>query len=1107
MKKKLPKAMLLLMFLVSFAAMGQKAQTKSWQEMMKDKNARLSDIQKAFYADPENPFGPQMKSARKETGEKDEDEGGGWELFKRYEAFAAPRTFPSGDRSLLARTPYEYQKYLNERAQLKQSINPALQANTWTYFNPSGVPQGGGAGRVNCITIDPANSSNLWLGAPDGGLWKSVNGGGSWTTSTDLFTDLGVSDIAISPASSLVIYAATGDRDGYNSGGAHVYTYGIMKSTDGGTTWANVFAQVVSSGNMISRILIDPSNTQNIYASGSFGIVKSTNGGTSWASVLSNGETIWSMEFKPGTSSTIYASGQNFYVSTNSGTTWPQVTSVLPGGVFRMSVGVSKANANYVYVLAADAAGSSLSGVYQSVNSGVSFTQKTAGSPNLMGFQQDGSDAAGQSFYTLSIGVSPTNVNEIMVGGVNLWRSTDGGSTWGSGSVSYWAANHTAANYVHADIHHILYLNGTTVLVGCDGGIFHTTNSTSNWSDLSSNLQIGQLYGLGMSTTSPSVVLSGWQDNGTNLMTTATSWSSPLGGDGMKCFIDYSNAQKMYGEQYNASFNSSTNGGLSWNSIGPNTTESSAWATPWKQDPTTPATIYGGLTNLWKSTNSGGSWTQLGTNPDQTTYMDEFAVAPSNSQIIFVTKSTGIYKSVNGGSTWSTISGLPSTDAATYIAFCPTNPNIVYITYSGYTAGSKVFVTSDGGATWTNYSTGLPNLPADCITYQKNAHGAVYVGMDVGVYYRDSTLTSWQPYSNGLPNVIVNQMEIYYPTGKIRAATYGRGIWEIPVYTPAALSAPTANFTASNTAVCAGKSVNFTDNSTGSPTSWSWTFPGGTPGSSVLASPTGIVFASSGTYTVSMTATNSIGNNTHTQVITVNANPAVTSSASVPAFCNGKTSSLSALGANTYSWSPSTGLSGTTGTPVTASPASSVTYTVTGTNAAGCTSTSLVALTVHANPAIPVVTEAGHLLSTSATGVTYQWYLNGTLIPGATSQTYTGTTFPANYTVVVTNPSGCSATSVLFAATGIQEEALTNSLSVFPNPNSGVFEMNFSSAAPADYVLNVYNAIGKRVLQQTLSNLNGNCHKTIELTGYGSGIYMLSLSNASQTAIRKIVIY
>jgi PKD repeat protein len=934
--------------------------------------------------------------------------------------------------------------------------------------------------------------------------------------------------------------------------------------------------------------------------------------------------------------------------------------------------------------------------------------------------------------------VNPTNASEVMVGGVNVWKSSDGGSTWGSSAITYWAASHTATNYVHADIHHIYYQNGTTVLIGCDGGIFKTTNTGTSWSDICTNLQISQPYSLGMSTTNAAKVLSGWQDNGTNLMTTTTAWTSTLGGDGMKCFVDRTNDNVLYGEQYNGNFNRSTNGGTGWTTLGPpNSSETTAWATPWKQDPVTANTIYGGMTNLYKSTNQGTSWTVMGTMPDAADYINEFAIAPSNPQVIYVVKNGGVFKTVNGGSAWTTITGtIPSTLAATYVAVCPTNPNIAYVTVSGYTAGSKVYVTADGGTTWTNYSTGLPNLPANCITYSPNAHGAVYIGMDVGVYYRDSTLSTWQAYNTGLPNAIVMQMEIYAATGKLRAATFGRGIWEVPLYVPSAGTAPTATFSASSTSICAGASVNFTDNSTGTPTAWSWSFPGGTPATSAVQNPSGIVFATAGSYTVSLTASNASGNNSHTQVITVSGKPVVTSSASSSTFCAGGSSTLTAGGASTYSWSPSTGLSSTTSASVTASPTSSVTYTVTGTSAGGCTNTSTVALTVNPKPAItgtasassfcaggtssltagggttyswspstglsattgspvtaspaatttytvtgtnaggcsntatvaitvnpkpvltgspaspticaggnivltesgastytwspstglssttsasvtaspattmtytvggasaagctstttvtvtvntsitasagsnasvcpgkstqlnasggstyswnpptglssttipnpvaspsatttytvtvhsgtcsgtstvtvslsavpptPVVTGAGSVLSTSATGVTYQWYLNGTLIPGATSQTYTGTTFPGNYMVTVTNTAGCSASSASYLATGIEDHQVIEEFNLFPNPNNGVFDLNVNVNEPGNYMLNVYDMIGKLVFTESLPNLNGHFHQTITLQGCSAGVYMLSLSNAKQHAVRKVIVY
>ncbi|HEV7231182.1 MAG TPA: T9SS type A sorting domain-containing protein [Bacteroidia bacterium] len=779
MKKNKTPLFLSALLLLAFAGNAQQS-SPNWMEQLSTPKANFFDIQKNFYANPAN-------SALTGTGESEEEDANGAELFKRFEYFAEPRVYPSGDLSLLGRTHEEFQKYMEQiPARIAQS---QYTQSTWTYFCPSGIPQGAGAGRVNCIAVDPNSTSTLWLGTADGGLWKSTNGGNTWATTTDLFTSLGVSDIVFDPANHLIMYVVTGDKDGFHTGSPHAFSFGVQKSTDGGLTWTTLYPLSITSKPMISRFLIDPSNSQNMYVSGNFGISRSTDGGTTWSTPFTGAGSVMSMEFKPGTPGTLYASGKYFYRSVDNGVTWTNISSGLPtSGTYRESIGVTAANGAYVYVLAADSVNTALLGVYQSTDGGTTFTKKTGTSPNLLGFSQTGSDAGkGQGFYTLSIGVSPTNASELMVGGVNIWKSTNGGTSFGSSAVTYWASNHTSSNYVHADIHHILYQDGTTVLVGCDGGIFKSTSGGTSWTDICSNLQISQLYGLGMSTTNPAKVLSGWQDNGTNLMTSKTSWQYALGGDGMKCFIDYSNDNIMYGEQYNGNFNISTNG-TSWSNLGPPSSEKTAWATPWKQDPKVSNTIYGGQVNLYKSTNQGSSWTMIGTQPDATNTITEFAIAPSNTQVIYVVKKTGVTKTTNGGTSWTTLTGLPTSSAPTYVAVNATNPNIVYVTFSGYVSGSKVFASGDGGATWTNYSTGLPNLPANCITYAKNSKGAVYVGMDVGVYFRDSTFSSWQPYITGLPDAIVTQMEIYYPTQMLRAATFGRGIWEIPLYVPGVMT-------------------------------------------------------------------------------------------------------------------------------------------------------------------------------------------------------------------------------------------------------------------------------------------------------------------------------
>jgi len=1028
MKKHITPILSLLLCLTSGLLSAQKQTPSFWLNLMEDQKVTFYDVQKSFYADPENPF-----SQIKKAGEEEEQENGGWEQFKRYEYFASPRVYPSGNRALLASTSGEFQKYLNDRAQQRQGT-PSIQSAAWSYFCPNGIPNGAGAGRVNCICADPSNSSNVWLGAPDGGAWKSSNLGGAWSTNSDMFTNLGVSDVAVAPGNNKIIFVATGDRDGFFSGSSQIYTYGIMRSTDGGLTWANVYSTAVTTAGMMSRILIDPSNIETIYASGTFGILKSIDGGTTWTITKSAFEPIWSMEFKPGNSNTIYASGKNFFVSNDAGATWTTISSGLAPKTFRMSIAVTPANPSYVYVLSADQKGMSINGVYRSTDSGNTFTKRKDGTvaPNLMGFSSSGSDAgAGQSFYTNTIAASPTNAEEVMVGGVNIWKSTDGGTTWGTKAITNWSTYHGAANYVHADIHQILYINGTTVLVGCDGGIFKSTNDGTSWGDICSNLQISQLYGMGMSTSKPAYVISGWQDNGTNLMTSTTAWASALSGDGMKCFVDYSNDNNMWGEQYNASFNGTTNGGASWNYLGsPSTTEATAWATPWKQDPGHAGTILAGMTNMYNSTDGGNNWNQLGTQPDVGNYVNEFAVAPSNSQVIYVVKNSGVFKTADGGTTWTDLN-LPASNAASYVAVCPTDPNIVYVTVSGYTAGSKVYVSADGGTTWTNYSTGLPNLPANCITYQKNSNGAVYMGMDVGIYYRDSTTTSWQPYNAGLPNAVVSQIEIYYPTGMLRAATYGRGIWQAPLYVPAS-TPPTAVFVTGSNTPCAGSGLNFTDNSTGNPYIWNWSFPGAATTSSTMQNPAGIVYATAGSYTITLHVSNAAGTDSTTQTVTI-----------LP------------------------------------------------------------------TPAAPVVTQTGSVLSTTATGGTYQWYLNGIAIAGATSQSYTATTIPGNYLVTITNSSGCTASSPSFAATatGIQELSATREFQISPNPNNGVFDFNLVVVQPGDYELNVYNTIGQVLVSQKISHLTSAYHQTIDLTSYGSGVYLLSVTDSHHQTVQKVVVY
>jgi PKD repeat protein len=348
-----------------------------------------------------------------------------------------------------------------------------------------------------------------------------------------------------------------------------------------------------------------------------------------------------------------------------------------------------------------------------------------------------------------------------------------------------------------------------------------------------------------------------------------TTWTEIYGGDGMDCFIDRTNNNTIYGSYVYGEYYRSTDGGTNWTAITtgiPNGTNSQEWLSTWHQDPVTAATIYAaGRPAMYKSTNSGTNWAAVGT-PTGTGNILEFEIAPSNNQIIYALKtgSNAVSKSVNGGASFTSVStGLPTTVSPTDVAISNTNPNIVYVTYSGYTAASKVYKSIDGGTSWTNISTGLPNIPCNTVVYSNgNANNAIYVGTDVGVYYKDNT-TSWIMFNTGLPNVSVSDLEIYYPTNRLRAATFGRGTWDSDLYSAVA-AVPVASFTASSTTICAGQTVTFTNTSTGLPTSYNWTFAGGTPGTSTATNPT-ITYNTVGTFAVDLTATNASGSNTSSQ--------------------------------------------------------------------------------------------------------------------------------------------------------------------------------------------------------------------------------------------------
>lgn len=821
---------------------------QSWVGKMQDRSVNFYTVQQDF---------------KTHWGNKPYIRGNGWKQFKRWEAFWEPRVFPHG-----MRPPIDYTWKEHLRFQRTYSSNSSSNRNAnWTPMGPytwTTSSYNPGNGRVNAIAEDPNDMNTLYVGAPSGGCWKSTDGGLSWTVLTDDLQSLGVSAIAIDYTNSDVIYIGTGDDDANDT-----YSIGLLKSTDGGVTWADVTPSSSSIfGSKIYKVIIHPVDHNTILLASSTGCHRSTDGGATWT-LLRSGS--WrDIELKPGDPNTIYLSNKTVYRSTDAGASWTLSNVGLPAtaAVNRGEIAVSAANPDYLYFVCGDDNNSSFYGLYRSTNSGASFTLQ-ANTPNVFaGDITGGNPNSGQSWYDMAIAVSPTNAEEVYVGGINVWKSTDGGVTFTIRS--HWVYPPSVA-YTHADIH-TLEMYGNRLYCGSDGGIFRSTNGGTSFADLSDGLSISQFYRIGGSELVPHKIIGGTQDNGTNLVSNNAALHVN-GGDGMEALISPTDSLTMYASFQYGGFRRSDDGGYNFTGIFPTKSGDGAWVTPLVMNPQDGDMLLAGFDEVYLTLDRGNSDSPISSfGLPSGTLLRNLAISASDGYTHFYAGTySQIFGTSNSGTVWTDITaGLPNS-AMSSITVHPTNPLKVWVTFSGVQNGQKVYVTEDGGTTWSNVSGNLPNIPVNCLAYQVGSADGIYVGTDVGIYYTDSLLAGWQFYSTGLPNVIVNDLEINYTIGKIRAGTYGRGIWESPIKQPIT-TPPTANFGYSTNQVCVTDSIEFSDASIDHAPNWTWYFPGGSPSTSTAQNPK-VVYPSTGIYNVTLVVQNMNGADTITKSIPVSYQP------------------------------------------------------------------------------------------------------------------------------------------------------------------------------------------------------------------------------------------
>lgn len=713
---------------------------------------------------------------------KDKDykkKGSGYKPFMRWEYHWRNKTDAQG----FLITPAQMWTAFNQKNDRNSSRN-GLNApvSNWQPIGPFANANANSTrarGRVNTVFVDPVNPNTIYMGTPAGGIWKSLDAGTNWIPLSDHLPQIGVSGIAVDPNNTNTIYISTGDCDANDS-----YSIGVMKSVDGGNTWNTTGLSFATTDKSSGDIIINPNDSNMLWVATSDGIYKTSNAGTTWTLSQAGDFSQGRIRLKPGDPNTVFAVSKNrFYRSTNAGTTFSIVSPGLPLSSNRLLLDVTAANPNTLYILSTNTS-SGMQGIYKSVNGGTNWT-KTSGTNDYF-------DGSTQSWYDLAFAVSQTNELELYVGCLNIWKSTNGGIS--GTKINDWNISNPV--FTHADVHYLRFF-GNKLYCGSDGGVYMSDNNGASFTDKTGEAQISQAYKIAVAKQTASKVVIGLQDNG-GYSYDNNLWRGYHGGDGMDCAINPTNNNLYYGFlYYGQTLFISNNSGLATTSTvaGP-TGQQGNWVTPMMMNKD--GELYAGFTNLYRLSSTGWVQQNTGASPFGGTNIDVIATDPSNANNIFVSNGANLFKSTNAGVSFALSFGAPT--SITSINFHSNDSNIVYITTEGI--NGLAMKSTNAGTSFVTISQGIPNIGKNIIIHQgRNPNNPLYVGTSLGVYYRDDTMSQFEPFDTNLPNVSITDLDINLEDNKILAATYGRGVWiaSIPVVSPAsdikivAIQSPTSS--------------------------------------------------------------------------------------------------------------------------------------------------------------------------------------------------------------------------------------------------------------------------------------------------------------------------
>jgi hypothetical protein len=778
----------------------------------------------------------------------------------------------------------------------------SLSTPSWTSVGPAPIPNGqtfsvqqAVSGRVTTIAVHPSNSSVAYVGTAQGGVYRTTDGGTTWTAIFDNAQTLAVGSIAISPSQPSTIYVGTGEGNFGCDTFFGVGVYRIDNADSAAPVMSGPFNQETSTGadvltgRSISKVLVHPTDPNTIFIAANSGgiggigcdahptqasargVYRSTNAASAnatfqklnTATANAGNRSATDLEFEPGNPNVLWATIVGFstagdggvYRTANALAATPTFSQVLATGTAsataRTELAVNKVGMTVtVYAGISDGNGT----LKRTINNGGTWTTLTAAN----GY------CGTQCFYDMPIALDPNNAAVLYIGG-----NADGTST----AILKKSTNATATasftkvqNGLHADSHAVEIdpSNTNNVWFGSDGGVWKSSNAAANWTSLNNTgFNATQFQSVARHPIDANYTVGGTQDNGTERMRADGTWTRTDYGDGGFALIDQNATNTTTVRQYHTYYNQVGTGGIvglatttsstafeNWtflgcggtaNGLSCNDTAVEFYA-PIALGPGNPNTLYFGTDRLYRSTNNGTTMTVVSQQFVSGVSVSAIGISPQTDAVRIVGLSNGkVFRTVTGGASSAAMADVTGTIPARYVSRVvvdPNNQNTAYVTLAGFFGNATtahVYKTTNLNAatpTWAGLGVGsIPDVPVDAFAVDPADSNALYAGTDIGVYRSTDGGVTWTAFSNGLPRVAVFDMAIHNASRTLRIATHGRGMWDISVAAPVAPGTLQGTVKDSAGNAIGGATVNAGPNTTNADASGFYVFGEIAPGS------------------------------------------------------------------------------------------------------------------------------------------------------------------------------------------------------------------------------------------------------------------------------------